>query len=125
MNSQTVHRSLREVIIDLRNELDESRSEVARLIAQLDEERTARRVAEHELAATIVPQAGEQFDLSQTERRVVALIAAGLDNHEIARRLHVSERTIESHSRRIYARLDIPSGCNKRVFTALTMQEAA
>jgi DNA-binding NarL/FixJ family response regulator len=45
--------------------------------------------------------------LSERERGVVRLIAAGLSNAEIASRLYLSEATIKSHITRILARLGL------------------
>lgn len=45
--------------------------------------------------------------LSQRERQVLALIARGLGNREIAQRLGVSPRTIETHRERIMKKLDL------------------
>ena len=45
--------------------------------------------------------------LSEREREVVNLIAAGLSNAEIASRLYLSEATIKSHITRILARLGL------------------
>jgi DNA-binding NarL/FixJ family response regulator len=45
--------------------------------------------------------------LSEREREVVRLIAAGLSNAEIASGLHLSEATIKSHITRILARLGL------------------
>jgi DNA-binding NarL/FixJ family response regulator len=42
--------------------------------------------------------------LSQREREVVELVAQALSNREIARRLVLSERTVEAHVRRILAK---------------------
>ncbi len=47
--------------------------------------------------------------LTSTEREVAVLIGEGLRNAEIAERLFVSRRTIESHVSRLYTKLDAPS----------------
>jgi DNA-binding CsgD family transcriptional regulator len=54
------------------------------------------------------PRAGWD-SLTDTERGVVALVADGLTNGEIARRLVVSRRTVESHLARIYPKVDVHS----------------
>jgi DNA-binding CsgD family transcriptional regulator/tetratricopeptide (TPR) repeat protein len=48
-------------------------------------------------------------ELTPREREVVSLAASGLTNREIAERLHLSVRTIESHLSRAYAKLAIES----------------
>lgn len=45
--------------------------------------------------------------LSQRESEVLALIAEGLSNKEIAKKLFVSVRTVETHRERIIRKLDI------------------
>lgn len=47
--------------------------------------------------------------LTETERRVVALVAQGLTNGAIAERLVVSRRTVESHLVRVYAKVGVTS----------------
>lgn len=47
--------------------------------------------------------------LTRTERRVAVLIAEGLNNHQIARRMGISRHTVDSHLRRIFGRLGIRS----------------
>jgi DNA-binding CsgD family transcriptional regulator len=47
--------------------------------------------------------------LSPKEREVVDLVALGLSNTDIAERLFVSKRTVESHLRRIFSKLDVSS----------------
>jgi DNA-binding NarL/FixJ family response regulator len=44
--------------------------------------------------------------LTERERQVLTLIAAGLTNHEIAQRLHISPATAKSHVRRLLTKLD-------------------
>ncbi|MEV5409958.1 LuxR C-terminal-related transcriptional regulator [Thermopolyspora sp. NPDC052614] len=47
--------------------------------------------------------------LTDRERQVALLIAEGLPNRQIARRLHVSERTVHTHLERIRSKLGLPS----------------
>ena len=44
-------------------------------------------------------------DLSQREREVLALLAQGLSNKELARALSVSENTVKTHLANLYAKL--------------------
>ena len=48
-------------------------------------------------------------DLGRAEMRVVELVADGLNNREIAEQLFLSRHTIESHLKRVYAKLHIRS----------------
>ncbi|GHJ43123.1 DNA-binding response regulator [Catellatospora sp. TT07R-123] len=59
--------------------------------------------------------------LSTREREVLSLLAHGLSNAAIGRRLRVSERTVDAHLRSIFAKLDLhPSADeNRRVRAAL------
>jgi len=64
--------------------------------------------ARRELAAISGRQAGGEA-LSEAERRVAELVAAGRTNREVAAALYLTERTVESHLTRIYAKLGIRS----------------
>lgn len=59
--------------------------------------------------------------LTATERRVAELAAEGLTNKEIAERLFVTTRTIETHLTHIYEKLSI--GGRRHLARALTAQE--
>ncbi len=60
----------------------------------------------------LTPRAGTDrlAGLSEREREVLALMAEGLTNTAIARRLVVSERTVEGHVRHLMIKLDIVGG---------------
>jgi DNA-binding NarL/FixJ family response regulator len=45
--------------------------------------------------------------LSEREREVATLAAEGLSNKEIANRLHVSVRTVESHIRHVLTKIGL------------------
>ncbi len=49
------------------------------------------------------------FDLTEREGDVVALVAKGLTNREIAGQLYVSVNTVEYHLRNVFAKLGISS----------------
>lgn len=60
--------------------------------------------------------------LSDRELEVLALMAEGLTNAGIAQRLVLSDRTVESHVRRLFIKLDIPESASehRRVLAVLT-----
>ena len=52
--------------------------------------------------------ADELSDLSEREREVLGLMAEGLTNTGIAKRLYLSQRTVEAHVRHVLLKLNIP-----------------
>ena len=62
------------------------------------------------LVAELTRSLAADDPLSPREREVVDLVVAGLTNHEIAARLYLSERTVESHVRAALMKL----GCRNR-----------
>jgi DNA-binding NarL/FixJ family response regulator len=69
---------------------------------------------------------GPLADLSEREREVLELMAQGLTNVGIAKRLHLSERTVEAHIRHVLAKLSIPESedGHRRVLAVLAHVEA-
>jgi DNA-binding NarL/FixJ family response regulator len=59
--------------------------------------------------------------LSERERDVLALVAEGLSNAEIGRRLFITERTVEAHVKQIFLKLRIDQSpeTNRRVLAVL------
>ena len=59
--------------------------------------------------ATRPGRAGESVRLSERELDVVRLVVDGRSNDEIAARLGIGAKTVESHLRRLFERLDVAS----------------
>jgi RNA polymerase sigma factor (sigma-70 family) len=87
-------------------------AEVAAFLAP-DRERTATDQASG--------SAGDQSldGLSSREREVLQLVAAGLDNREIADELTLSIRTVERHLQTIYRKLDLTGSAQRTAAAAL------
>jgi DNA-binding NarL/FixJ family response regulator len=60
-------------------------------------------------------------ELTDREREVLRLMAEGLTNAGIAKRLYLSERTVEAHVRHVLMKLDLPAGddLHRRVLAVL------
>lgn len=82
-----------------------------------------------EIVAALV-SAGRRADpldeLSAREREVLQLMAEGLTNAGVARRLWCQERTVESHVRSIMTKLDLPGSGDdhRRVLAVITYLQA-
>ena len=65
--------------------------------------------------------------LTDREREVLALMAEGLTNSAIARRLVLTERTVEGHVRSVLMKLDLPEGegAHRRVLAVITYLRTA
>jgi DNA-binding NarL/FixJ family response regulator len=65
--------------------------------------------------------------LTEREREVLALMAQGLTNTGIAKRLVLSERTVEAHVRHVLTKLDLPDSedGHRRVLAVLAHLSAA
>jgi two-component system nitrate/nitrite response regulator NarL len=56
--------------------------------------------------------------LTERERQIVLLVAEGLSNKEIARRINLSEGTIKIYLHKVYEKLEVP---NRTALTALAI----
>ena len=84
-----------------------------------------RRLGQGEIAAA--PALGPRSpadpvdELSRRQQEVLALVAEGLSNIEIGRRLFITARTVEAHIKEIFRELRLPGGpsTNRRVLAVL------
>ena len=87
----------------------------------------ARRVSEGgaaldpQVVATLVNRRSALDELTPREREVLSLMAEGRTNGGIARRLWLTEKTVETHVRTILMKLGLPAGedDNRRVLAVL------
>jgi two-component system, NarL family, nitrate/nitrite response regulator NarL len=56
------------------------------------------------------PEAAKIASLTQTERELITCIGEGLDNRQIASRMHVAESTVRNNLTRVYDKLEIKGG---------------
>jgi DNA-binding NarL/FixJ family response regulator len=65
--------------------------------------------------------------LTEREREVLSLMAEGLTNNAIARRLVLTERTVESHVRSVLMKLDLPESADghRRVLAVIAYLRTA
>ncbi|WP_329293948.1 response regulator transcription factor [Streptomyces pseudovenezuelae] len=64
-------------------------------------------VASRLVSAVRSPRAPANEPLSAREREVLALVAQGMSNREIARELFISEATVKTHLTHLYAKLGV------------------
>jgi DNA-binding NarL/FixJ family response regulator len=69
----------------------------------LDRRRTPERAEAH-------PEAAKIASLTQTERELITYIGEGMDNRQIANRMHIAESTVRNNLTRIYDKLEIQGG---------------
>jgi len=67
-------------------------------------------------AEVVLPQAAEKDRVSPREREVLALLARGASNKEMARELHLAESTIKIHVQNILRKLNLSSRVQAAVY---------
>ena len=80
------------------------------------------------VASLVGGRPGDALDvLTEREREVLSLMAEGLTNSAIARRLVLTERTVEGHVRSVLMKLDLPvgDGAHRRVLAVVAYLRAA
>jgi DNA-binding CsgD family transcriptional regulator len=80
---------------------------------------------DHEAVAAVLAEAGQPIaarrparpsGLSDREVEVLALIAQGCSNAEVAERLFISRRTAEHHAQHIYAKIGVSTRAGAALF---------
>ena len=80
---------------------------------------------DHDAVAAVLAEAGHTLEvrrpprpagLSDREVEVLALIAAGCSNAEVAQRLFISRRTAEHHAQHIYAKIGVSTRAAAALF---------
>jgi len=79
------------------------------LVAAIEKVQAGERIVALDLRRRTEPQASPVIGLTPRETHVVALIAAGVPNKEIARRLELSMNTVKSHIRTAYRSMGVGS----------------
>jgi DNA-binding CsgD family transcriptional regulator/tetratricopeptide (TPR) repeat protein len=100
------------------------RADAARVLRSLGRRTPPRRAAargvEPAVSTAPLPAAPSLAALSPREREIAALVHRQRTNREIAEELFVSEKTVQTHLRNIFAKL----GVSSRVAVALAVQQA-
>ena len=79
------------------------------LVAALEKVHAGERIVAVDTGQRLEPQASPAIGLTPRESHVVALIAAGAPNKEIARQLELSMNTVKSHIRTAYRAMGVTS----------------
>ena len=82
--------------------------EVQEFLAAADRVARGGSALDPEVVGRLVAPTSADGPLSEREREILKLMAEGLTNSGIAKRLFVSERTVEAHVRHLLSKLDIP-----------------
>ena len=100
---------VRPLLVDLAGKVRRHSSRAAQLLATLTGHQAAGDTQPVGAADLPVPQLQEVDALTHRELQILALVAAGLSNREMANKLFLSEATIKTHMRNISAKLGVHS----------------
>jgi DNA-binding NarL/FixJ family response regulator len=108
-----------------RNVLKDRVSDLAAFASDIRRVASGDCVIDAELVARLVNKKRERdplADLTDQERKVLALMAQGRSNSALCAELHLSGKTIEAHVRSIFTKLGLPPdpGDHRRVLAVLT-----
>jgi serine/threonine-protein kinase len=100
------------------------------LVGAIERVAAGETVIDPELVTTLLERERRSNPLEQLtsrEREVLALVAEGLTDRGIAKRLWLTTKTVETHIRHILRKLDLPAGAanNRRVQAVLTYLRAS
>jgi DNA-binding NarL/FixJ family response regulator len=71
-----------------------------------------------------VPAEEDLGELSQREKEILLMLAAGATNKDIAERLFLSLNTIKSHIYNIYKKIDVPNRLQASLWAAKHLRES-
>ncbi|MER7243500.1 response regulator transcription factor [Kribbella sp. NPDC000426] len=101
--------------------------DVADFLAAAERVATGGSALDPQVVAGLVARHDPLGTLTERERGVLELMAEGLTNSAIARRLYLSERTVEAHVRHLFTKLSLPESedGHRRVLAVLAHLGAA
>ncbi|GAA5094242.1 response regulator transcription factor [Nocardia iowensis] len=105
-------------VVDLARRQAQAWLELARILEERDTTDPAVPDADHVGDSEELPPAPPLTVLTERQREIAELVATGMTNRMIARRLGLSEWTVVNHLRQVMVKLDCPS----RLHVALIIQ---
>ena len=101
--------------------------DVAEFLAAAERVAAGGSALDPQVVAGLVARHDPLGTLTERERGVLELMAEGLTNNGIAKRLYLSERTVEAHVRHLFTKLSLPESedGHRRVLAVLAHLGAA
>jgi DNA-binding NarL/FixJ family response regulator len=90
------------------------------LLQALETVSSGRRFVQGDLAANLADDAEQTAVITPRERQILALVAEGSENKQIARRLGIAEDTVKTYLRNLFTRWGVTSRA-EAVATALRL----